>query len=86
MTILKQDGEDLYCSGIMDRVVLGLDGDGGYVSADIIDFKTDRDPDPTKHVPQMDTYQRVLAQLTGMELEVIRAKLVFTRTGEVFDL
>ena len=86
MTILKQDGEDLYCSGIMDRVVLGLDGDGGYVSADIIDFKTDRDPDPTKHVPQMDTYQRVLAQLTGMELEVIRAKLLFTRTGEVFDL
>ena len=93
LTILNSGEEgDQYCSGIMDRVVLHQDGQGDFKAAEVIDFKTDRvDEDSIKDTvekyrPQLEVYQRVLSQLTGLPLDCIRLKLLFTRLNRVVEL
>jgi ATP-dependent exoDNAse (exonuclease V) beta subunit len=76
----------------MDRVVLHKDEQGGFKAAELIDFKTDRvDEDSLqdavgKYRPQLEVYQRVLSQLTGLSLDRINPKLLFTRLNRVVEL
>ena len=86
LTVLIQDDREVYCSGVMDRVVLHFDDSGNPISAEIIDFKSDREPFPEKHRGQMETYRRVLEQLIDLQEDNIHLQLVFTRTGEVVRL
>ena len=51
--------------------------------AEIIDFKTDQDPDPEKYRSQLENYQRVLGQLIGLREDSILTKLLFTRPKKI---
>ena len=82
LTVLIQDDREVYCSGVMDRVVLHFNDPGNPISAEIIDFKSDRELSQ-KHRGQMETYRRVLEQLIDLQEDNIHLQLVFTRTGEV---
>ncbi|MBL7032689.1 MAG: UvrD-helicase domain-containing protein [Candidatus Delongbacteria bacterium] len=88
---LADKGE--WISGSFDRVVIKGDTEGAPLSATIIDFKSsgiDRD-NYRQHLcqtygPQLDIYQRVLTNLTGLPASSIRMALVLTRNGEVLEI
>lgn len=79
--------DDMWVSGVFDRVVLARDRETGKVSrADIIDYKTSRveegeevDAEAERHRSQMEAYREALANLTGLAAEKISCQLVFTR-------
>ncbi len=68
--------EEKWISGAFDRVVLSLDASGVPQSAQIIDFKTDREQLGTRHDAQMSRYRRSLGILTGLSEEKISVRLV----------
>ena len=72
-------------SGTFDRVVLHRGTDGSWSTAEIIDFKTDQDPDPEKYRSQLENYQRVLGQLIGLREDSILTKLLFTRPKKIVE-
>jgi ATP-dependent exoDNAse (exonuclease V) beta subunit len=76
-------GADLM-NGSFDRVILGYDGAGKRVRADILDFKTDRVSDGEEreerqrhYQPQLDAYINALHKLTGLAAGSIQAELVW---------
>lgn len=77
--------------GAFDRVVL-VRRDGVCVGAELVDWKTDAVDASTlaarveHYRPQLRAYARVLARMTGLAPEVIRARLVFLATGDVVDV
>ncbi|MFH1530991.1 MAG: UvrD-helicase domain-containing protein [Pseudomonadota bacterium] len=79
------DGD--WVSGAFDRVVLVPDPGGGYASATILDFKTDRTSDAElderveAHRPQMELYRKALAAVSGLDRSRVRWTLVFTWSG-----
>ena len=81
---LLSDGE--LVNGAFDRVVLRQDAVGRWLSAEIIDYKTDRDikNDDDLHVgagrhrKQLEFYRTALSSLTGLPDETITLKIVFT--------
>ena len=81
---LVLDGD--WISGAFDRVVFIPNADNP-TSAQVIDFKTDRvsgsalDERVTAYRPQMNTYRRALAALTGLAPSAITWTLVFTHSG-----
>lgn len=82
------DGE--WLSGTFDRVVLELDESGKARAATIIDFKTNRaetDEDidllVEKYHPQLATYRKVLARITGLSESEIETQLLFTRVARI---
>ena len=89
-SILKQtfsllsDGE--LVNGVFDRVVLRQDAVGHWLSAEIIDYKTDRDikndddleVGADRHRKQLEFYCKALSSLTGLPAEKITLKIVFT--------
>lgn len=68
--------EDKWISGVFDRVVIFPDASGTPQSAQIIDFKTDREALGTRHDTQMARYRRSLSILTGLPEESITVRLV----------
>ena len=83
---LVLDGD--WVSGAFDRAVFIPDADNP-TSAQVIDFKTDRVSGPaldarvTAYRPQMNTYRKALAALTGLDPSAITWTLVFTTAGVV---
>jgi ATP-dependent exoDNAse (exonuclease V) beta subunit len=76
-------GQELI-NGSFDRVVLGLDGKGRCVRAEILDFKTDRVADDREreerrlhYAPQLDAYVHALQKLTALPADSIHAELVW---------
>ncbi|MEX2608002.1 MAG: UvrD-helicase domain-containing protein [Kiritimatiellia bacterium] len=72
-----------WVTGIFDRVVLFRD------RAWIQDYKTNQrvDEDTVQnYAPQMNLYRRVLADMQGWEPDQVTCQLIFTRTGEVFEV
>ncbi len=66
-----------WISGAIDRAIIHED------RAEIIDFKTDGDPDEKtveKYQPQLEIYRQALARLTGIAIDSISGHLVFTTT------
>jgi len=76
------DGREALWSGAFDRVVLFRKA-GELVSADLLDFKSDRVDASTvgnraeSYRAQMEAYRRALARITGLEETRIRARLLF---------
>ena len=71
-----------WISGALDRAHIWKD------RAEIIDFKTDRNPEEysaKKYASQIKLYRQSLSKLTGLPVESITAKLVFTANGTVVD-
>lgn len=69
--------------GAFDRVLVGMAGDR-VVSADIVDYKTDRvdaqgglDALVAKYTPQMQRYRAAMAALTGLPADEVRCRLLF---------
>ncbi|HMP73262.1 MAG TPA: UvrD-helicase domain-containing protein [Kiritimatiellia bacterium] len=93
----REDGFDVlldrtWITGTFDRVVLTRDEKGGFLSGEIVDFKTNQitaEHDETywrdHYAPQLNLYRRVLATLTGLDPRKITTRLLFTQTGSVVD-
>ncbi|MBT3568283.1 MAG: UvrD-helicase domain-containing protein [Opitutae bacterium] len=81
---LLADGE--LVNGTFDRVVLRQDEAGYWLSAEIIDYKTDRDikneddleVGAGRHRKQLEFYRKTLCSLTGLPAEKITLKILFT--------
>ena len=81
---LLSEGE--LVNGTFDRVVLRQDASGRWLSAEIIDYKTDRDMasdadfevGAERHRKQLEFYRKALSALTGLSAEKIPLNIVFT--------
>lgn len=78
--------DDEWISGTFDRVILDRDASGRFVSAWIVDFKTDDVPDELAlhervagYRPQIALYREAISKLTGLPMAQIRSSLLFMR-------
>ncbi|MFN0007650.1 MAG: UvrD-helicase domain-containing protein [Planctomycetota bacterium] len=84
-------GLETLWTGAFDRVVLRREG-GTVVSAEIIDFKTDRVNGESlrarveSYRQQMQAYRRALAHITGLTEAAIRLRLAFLAPDAIEDL
>jgi ATP-dependent exoDNAse (exonuclease V) beta subunit len=87
--LVAEDGEDVLWTGSFDRVELVRDAAGAPVRARVIDYKTDRvdaarvDERVAFYRPQLESYRRVLARMTGLALGAIEAQVAFLEAGVV---
>ena len=75
---LDAPGEQVMLQGVVDCFVPAEDG------LTILDFKTDRTPDPAHYRPQMEAYGRALAKI--YRLPVKRKILYFFATGQAVEV
>ncbi|MEM7792419.1 MAG: 3'-5' exonuclease, partial [Verrucomicrobiota bacterium] len=82
------DGNQLI-NGVFDRVNLHQDETGKIISAEIIDFKTDRIEYPNTidkaieyHRSQLETYRKALSRILNLEQSLIQVSIVFTAISE----
>jgi ATP-dependent exoDNAse (exonuclease V) beta subunit len=88
--VLTDDaGREYLCSGVMDRVVLYQTG-GETTRAEVIDFKSDHvrrgaelEERARHYAPQLASYRRALACITGLAEERVEARLSFLALDEV---
>jgi ATP-dependent exoDNAse (exonuclease V) beta subunit len=78
--------------GVFDRVVLNLSESDEIMTAEIIDFKTDRpekglgiDQLVERYRGQLESYRSALVRLTGLPENKIRMTLLFTSVPQVFS-
>lgn len=81
---------DQYISGTFDRVTLEKSPNGTLLSAEILDFKTDRihgkntiEQATEHHKPQLEIYRQALAKIIGLPIKKIQLKLLFTDTADI---
>lgn len=72
------EGEEILFQGVVD---CWFEDENGVT---IIDFKTDREPDPEQYRPQVEGYARAMEELLGKP--VARKALYFFATGQIFFL
>ncbi|MGM9607554.1 MAG: helicase-exonuclease AddAB subunit AddA [Oscillospiraceae bacterium] len=72
------EGEEILFQGVVD---CWFEDERGIT---IVDFKTDRVPEPEQYRPQVEAYARALEELLGKS--VARKALYFFATGEIFFL
>ncbi len=86
-------GDELL-AGSFDRLTLLFD-DGRIVGADVLDFKTDRltpgDSEALRqrtefYRPQLEAYRRAAAELYGLDMEKVSARLLFVETDRICRL
>ena len=75
-----------WLSGKIDRLHLEKDAAGRPVRARVLDYKTDRAPNPARHRAQMNDYRQAVAKLFGIPPEQIVCTLLFVRTGDAIDV
>lgn len=82
--------DDVWITGVFDRVVVVRDAAGRVEQVVVIDFKTDRVTDEAslqaaakRHAGQLNVYRRVASVLTQTRLATVRCDLVFTRSRRV---
>lgn len=85
---LDQGGR-YFMNGIIDRLVLTLDG-GQPIAAAILDYKTDTIGSAEElvsrtahHRPQLDAYRSAVSAMTGLPAKNIRCQLAFVSAGEL---
>lgn len=79
--------DDVWITGVFDRVIVTRDAAGRATGATVFDFKTDAVAADeaelaaavTRHAEQVNLYRRVAARLTGLTPAAVAAGLVFTR-------
>jgi len=88
---IVMDGQ--WVTGAFDRVMIERDANGNALSATILDFKSDEAEDDSslKHIaeryrPQMLLYRKALSQILNLDRERISIQLLFTQSGQVYDL
>jgi ATP-dependent exoDNAse (exonuclease V) beta subunit len=86
----QKEGEMV--QGVFDRVVLNLSESDEIMTAEIIDFKTDRpgeglgiDQLVERYRGQLESYRSALVKLTGLPENKIRMTLLFTSVPQVFS-
>jgi len=86
--VVEEHGEQVLWTGSFDRVVLWRE-EGRVVRAEVIDWKTDRieasavDDRTAFYAPQIESYRRALARMTGLEPSAVTARLAFLEAGVV---
>ena len=77
-------------NGTFDRVQICKDTNGTYLSATIIDFKTDYisknntlEASASKHKEQIQLYHRVLSKLLNLDPSKIRSSILFTHAKKI---
>lgn len=77
--------------GAIDRLVVEVDGNGQPRRGTVIDFKTD-DVDEAaamsqaeRYRPQLQVYREAAAEMFGLKVEDVGAKLIFVSAGVVVD-
>lgn len=86
--------DEVWLTGVFDRVVVQKDAADHNVRAWVIDFKTDRAREGEdavrrareRHAGQLGIYRRVAAVLTGLPLAAVRASLILTDQGLAVDV
>ena len=84
--------ERILINGIIDRLVLWSSADQ-LVAAEIVDFKTDAiidraslDARVAGYRPQLAAYRRAVAQLFGLGVDRVAAKLLFVEAAEIIEV
>ena len=75
-----------WLSGKIDRLQLEKDAAGMPIRARILDFKTDRAPNPARHRAQMEDYRLAVAMLFALPPAQIACTLLFVRTGDAVEI
>lgn len=82
-----------WVSGIFDRVHLERDSGGRYISAWVIDFKTDEVGSDAAlqeklegYAPQIALYRTAIMKLTGLAAEKVKCSLLFTRLEKLIGM
>jgi ATP-dependent exoDNAse (exonuclease V) beta subunit len=82
--VWEREGEREVLTGTFDRVVVGRDGKGKAVGAEVVDFKTDRlDGDKEKkeraeyYRPQLEAYAEAVSKLTGLSREKVTTRIAW---------
>ena len=71
-------GEKVMMQGVVDCFAIETDG------LTILDFKTDKKPNPEYYRPQLEAYSKALARIYQMPIK--KKILYFFSTGEIFEL
>ena len=82
-----------WVSGIFDRVHLERDSGGRYISAWVIDFKTDEVGSDAAlqekldgYAPQIALYRTAIMKLTGLAADKVKCSLLFTRLERLIGM
>lgn len=82
-----------WISGTLDRVVLETDASGRFVSATILDFKTDEVADEAillervqGYVPQLKLYHEAVQRLSGLPTSAVQCVLIFTALCRLYPV
>jgi ATP-dependent exoDNAse (exonuclease V) beta subunit len=87
--IVAEAGEQVLWTGSFDRVVLERDGAGAVRGAMVVDYKTDRvegegiDERVAFYAPQIASYGRVLARMTGLAVGAVEGRIALLEAGVV---
>jgi ATP-dependent helicase/nuclease subunit A len=83
--------DNVWITGVFDRVIVERNARNGVEWVTVIDFKTDRVDDEravteaaARHASQLNLYRRVAAALTGVPVDAVTCELVFTRLQRRF--
>ena len=81
---VEKEGKREILTGTFDRVVVGRDGKGRAVGAEVVDFKTDRlDGEKEKmeraeyYRPQLEAYAEAVSKLTGLDREKVTTRIAW---------
>jgi ATP-dependent exoDNAse (exonuclease V) beta subunit len=87
--VWEREGKRQVLSGTFDRVVVGRDGKGRAVGAEVVDFKTDRfevekektDREKTDRAeyyrPQLESYAEAVSKLTGLTKDNVTTRIAW---------
>jgi ATP-dependent exoDNAse (exonuclease V) beta subunit len=82
--VWEREGEQGVLTGTFDRVIVGRDGKGRAVGAEVVDFKTDRldgEKEKTERAeyyrPQLEAYAEAVSKLTGLDREKVTTRIAW---------
>lgn len=86
--VWEREGKSEVLTGTFDRVVVGRDGKGGVVGAEVVDYKTDRleggrekEERAEYYRPQLEAYAAAVAKLTGLPMDKVTTRLVWVEVA-----
>lgn len=79
VAFLYRTGKGRYIDGAIDLLLEGEEAE----EALVVDFKSDRGGDPSRHLPQLAVYRQAAEELTGKK---VRTFLWYLRRGEAVEL
>jgi superfamily I DNA/RNA helicase len=82
--VWEREGEREVLTGTFDRVVVGRDGKGKAIGAEVVDFKTDRLEGEKEKMeraeyyrPQLEAYAEAVSKLTGLDREKVTTRIAW---------